>query len=945
LEGLPVGRPIKDLFANSYLYSATAPFVEEQYALFLHDPSSVSEDWRQFFQQLTPQEQEALGEAEPDHQAIRDEFARLAREGRRHAAVPPTAEHDACINAKQVAVLQLINAYRFGGHQYAELDPLGLREKEIVPELHPEFHKLGEDDMETAFNTGSLVGPERASLREILAFLKETYCGHMGVEYMHISDTQEKRWLQQRIEGKREPYSTAEKIEMLQRIVAATEFEKYLHTRYVGQKRFSLEGAECLIPMLHQLVQQAGALNVSEVVLGMAHRGRLNVLTNVLGKEPSLLFNEFEGTAMHETGSGDVKYHQGFSSNIETAGGMLHLALLFNPSHLEIVGPVVGGSVRARQHRRKDRAGSTVLPVLVHGDAAFSGQGVVMENFNMSQARGFHVGGTIHIIINNQIGFTTSHPLDSRSTAYCTEVARMIQAPIFHVNGDDPEAVLRVMHIAMEYRMVYRKDVVVDLVCYRRHGHSEADEPAATQPMMYKLIREHARVVQLYADKLIAEGLLQPEGVDAMADEYRSALDEGVSVAPNVVEKAYDKPYWVDWKPYLEASWDEQVNTKVSREQIEALVNQIYDLPPDLAVHPQVQRILGDRGKMARGEMPMDWGFAETLAYATLLQEEVPVRLSGQDSGRGTFFHRHAILHDQKTGNSYEPLNHVSQNQGSFVVIDSLLSEEAVLAFEYGYSTAAPYSLVIWEAQFGDFANGAQVVIDQFVTSGQSKWGRLSGLVMFLPHGFDGQGPEHSSARLERYLQLCAEDNIQVCMPSEPAQMFHLLRRQVLGKQRRPLIVMSPKSLLRHRLSTSHLESLSQGRFQPVIPEPDDMDPKQVSRVVVCSGKVFFDLLDARQKREIDHIALVRIEQFYPFPTEAFCRELDRYGMAEEIVWCQEEPQNQGAWQYIWPMLQISKKKEQVLKYAGRPASASPATGSYKQHIEQLQQLVDSALG
>ncbi|MCF6211076.1 MAG: 2-oxoglutarate dehydrogenase E1 component [Gammaproteobacteria bacterium] len=939
---------MKDLYENSYLYSANAPFVEARYAEYLRDPGSVGEDWRDFFRQM--QTQGLAPEAEPDHTMIREEFARLTRQPRAlqlaAAGATPSAS---CVDAKQVAVLQLINAYRFRGHQNADLDPLHLREEILVPELHPAFHKLDDDDMNQVFNTGSLVGPERAPLRDILRSLRRIYCGHLGVEYMHITDTQEKRWLQQRLEGpEADPLlEESKQREIMERIVAASEFEKYLHTRYVGQKRFSLEGAECLIPLLHQLVQQAGEQGISEVVLGMAHRGRLNVLTNILGKAPASLFEEFEGKSAGaaKNGSGDVKYHQGFSSDIRTPGGIVHFALLFNPSHLEIVDPVVGGSVRARQHRRKDTLGNSVLPVLIHGDAAFSGQGVVMENFNMSQARGFSIGGTVHIIINNQIGFTTSNPLDSRSTTYCTEVARMIQAPILHVNGDDPEAVARAICIALDFRMVYHKDVVVDLVCYRRHGHSEADEPAATQPMMYKKIRHHARVGQLYADLLVDQGVMTEDDIDALTRHYRERLDAGETVAPSIVTEAFDKPYWVDWRPYLDGRWDEDVDTRIVADKVEALITTLNHLPENLVLHKQVRRILDDRLKMARGELSMDWGFAETLAYASLLEEGYSVRLSGQDSGRGTFFHRHAILHDQQTGHSHVPLQNLYEGQPDFVAIDSLLSEEAVLGFEYGYSTAAPYGLNIWEAQFGDFANGAQVVIDQFITSGAAKWGRLSGLVMFLPHGFDGQGPEHSSARIERYLQLCAEDNVQVCMPSEPAQMFHLLRRQMKRRLRTPLIVMTPKSLLRHKLSTSHLVDLSEGDFRLVISDPDISDVTQVRRVVVCSGKVFYDLLDARRKRNIDDVAIIRIEQFYPFPTEAFCAELDRYIDAAEVVWCQEEPQNQGAWQYIRPMLRDSKRDEQNLLYAGRQASASPAVGSYRKHIEQLHELLDTALG
>ena len=947
---------MKEMLENSYLYSANAPFVEEQYAIFLRDPTAVSEDWQAFFRELQSRGEAPV--AEPDQQSIREEFARQAKQLHKVPTAPVPTEEKVCLDAKQLAVLQLINAYRFMGHQHAELDPLNLRDRDLVPELHPAFHKLGDEDMEQVFNTGSLVGPKTATLREILEILRRTYCGHLGVEYMHITDTQQKRWLQQRVEGQlgQPNFSGEQRKAILTQILSATEFERYLHNRYVGQKRFSLEGAESLIPMLQHLLQQAGEHKVAEVVLGMAHRGRLNVLTNVLGKDPAMLFEEFEGNSggagardSESLGSGDVKYHQGFSSDIQTAGGIVHLALLFNPSHLEIVGPVVGGSVRARQHRRKDKTGGMVLPVLIHGDAAFSGQGVVMENFNMSQARGFSIGGTVHIIINNQIGFTTSNPLDSRSTTYCTEVARMIQAPIFHVNGDDPEAVVHAMQMALDFRMVYRKDVVVDLVCYRRHGHSEADEPAATQPMMYKKIREHARVSQLYADQLIDDGEVSVEEIDGINQQYRDALDKGETVAPNIADKYYDKPFWVDWDPYLDNRWDEVVKTSKPLDYVQGTIEKLYNLPETLSLHPSVRRIIDDRKKMAAGELPMDWGFAETMAYASLLEDGYPIRLSGQDSGRGTFFHRHAILHDQNDGSSHIPLLHLydeslAEQQGDFVVIDSLLSEEAVLGFEYGYSTAAPYALVIWEAQFGDFANGAQVVIDQFITSGYVKWGRLSGLVMFLPHGFDGQGPEHSSARLERYLQLCAENNVQVLMPSEPAQMFHLLRRQMLRKMRTPLIVMTPKSLLRHKLSTSHLSDLSEGGFREVISDPDDINLETVSRVIVCSGKVFFDLLDARRKREIDDIAIIRVEQLYPFPTQKFCAELERYGKAKEVMWCQEEPQNQGAWQYIWPMLRDSKGKKQTLSYAGRPASASPAVGYYKKHIEQLQALVDAAL-
>ena len=937
---------MKQFEKNSYLFSQNAPFVEELYAEYLKRPTSVSSDWQKFFQHL--QSQDVLHGPDVDHQAIRDEFIRLGRESRdptqRYAlSLTPETEN------KQVQVLQLINAYRFRGHQQADFEPLALNPKAHVPELELAYHNLSEDDLDTVFSTGSLVGPRQATLREILTILKSTYCGHIGVEYMHITDTDEKRWIQLNMESARgtPSYSKDKQLNLLSRVIAATEFEKYLHTRYVGQKRFSLEGAECLIPMLDELIQRAGEHKVVEIVLGMAHRGRLNVLTNILGKAPSSLFQEFEGKVEHNGsgGSGDVKYHQGFSSDIQTEGGIVHLAMAFNPSHLEIIGPVVEGSVRARQQRRHDEDGALVLPVLIHGDAAFAGQGVVMENFQMSEARGFTTGGTVHIIVNNQIGFTTSNPLDARSTIYCTEVARMVQAPIFHVNGDDPEAVVYVIEKALEFRMRFEKDVVVDMVCYRRHGHSEADEPAATQPMMYQKIRAHARVSQLYTEELNERGLVKADVIDEFAHAYRETLAAANCVAPNIVTESYDKPYWVDWQPYINAQSDEVLNTTLGREEIRELTIQMCKVPKDFSLHTQVARVLKGRREMAEGTTPMDWGFAETLAYASLLQSGFPVRLSGQDSGRGTFFHRHAILHDQKEGIVYCPLEHLSDRQAHFSVIDSLLSEEAVLAFEYGYSTAAPYSLVIWEAQFGDFANGAQVVIDQFISSCESKWGRLSGLVMLLPHGFDGQGPEHSSARLERYLQLCAEDNIQVVVPSVPSQMFHLLRRQVMRKLRKPLIVMSPKSLLRHKLSTSTLEDICSQGFQHVIGEVEDIKPAKVKRIILCTGKVYFDLCDARRERGLDDVAIIRVEQLYPFPEQEVKAQLKRYKNAKQIMWCQEEPKNQGAWSYMIPLLQELTGTEQQLRVVARPASASPAVGYYQKHIEQLQTLVNAALG
>jgi 2-oxoglutarate dehydrogenase E1 component len=930
---------------NSYLFSQNAPFVEELYAQYLKKPTSVPDDWRQFFEQL-----HINGETfTPDvnHRKIQDEFTRRSREsrhpvGRYASALSPTALN------KQVQVLQFINAHRFRGHQIAELDPLQMQVRPHIPELELAYHNLSEEDLDTVFNTGSLAGPRQATLREIVDTVRETYCNHIGVEYMHITDTEEKRWIQQRLESMRgkPDFSDEKKFQILQRLVAAGEFEKYLHTRYVGQKRFSLEGAESLIPMLDELIQRAGEHDVTEIVLGMAHRGRLNVLTNILGKAPSSLFQEFEGIAdPNGSTSGDVKYHQGFSTDIETPGGIVHLALAFNPSHLEIISPVVEGSVRARQQRRGDKQGDLVMPILIHGDAAFAGQGVVMETFQMSEARGYTTGGTVHIIINNQIGFTTSNPLDARSTVYCTEVARMVQAPIFHVNGDDPEAVLFVTQLALDYRMKFHNDAVLDLVCYRRYGHSEADEPSATQPVMYAKIKKHARVSEIYLESMCNAGICPVDETRHLARQYQETLDAGEFVAPHIVTEPFEKPFWVDWSPHLTARLTEDVDTTVTRELVAQVMKKLCDIPDSISVHSQVERILESRLRMAVDEEPMDWGFAETVAYASLLLAGHPVRMSGQDCGRGTFFHRHAIVHDQIDGHYYTPLQNLSPDQEEFTIYDSLLSEEAVLGFEYGYSTAAPYGLTIWEAQFGDFANGAQVVIDQFISSSESKWGRLSGLVMLLPHGFDGQGPEHSSARLERYLQLCAEGNMQVCVPTTPAQMFHLLRRQVLRKARKPLIVMSPKSLLRHKLSVSVLEDICDRRFMPVIGDSAAIVAGKVNRILVCSGKVYFDLLDARQERGLDNIAIIRVEELYPFPEQLMAAHLARYPNAREVVWCQEEPLNQGTWQFVYPYLTRQVTARQTLSVVSRPASASPAVGYYQKHIEQLQTLVSDAMG
>jgi len=803
--------------------------------------------------------------------------------------------------------------------------------------------------MEQVFNTASMFGPDKMPLREIVRALRETYCGTIGAEFWFIADGAQRRWIQQRLESIRSQpnYSSDFKRFVLERLTAAETLEKYLHTRYVGQKRFSLEGGDTLIPLLDHLLQQAGEKGMQEAVIGMAHRGRLNVLVNTMGKMPKDLFSEFEGKHADHLPSGDVKYHMGFSSDINTPGGPMHLSLAFNPSHLEIVNPVVEGSVRARQHRRKDREGKQVLPVLIHGDAAVAGQGVVMETLNLSQTRGYRTGGTVHIVVNNQIGFTTSDVRDTRSTLYCTDVMKMVEAPVFHVNADDPEAVCLVTEIALDFRMHFQKDVVIDLVCFRRHGHNEQDEPMVTQPLMYKSVSGHPGTRRLYADKLVAQGILRAEEADEMVQAYRAALDQGYHTNKNILSN-FNPPYAVDWSRFKGGRWNDPCNTAVPLNELQALGEKLTTLPSGFKLHPRVEKVIADRRQMTLGKLPLDWGMAENLAYASLVKAGFGVRLSGQDSGRGTFFHRHAVLHDQARerwdAGNHIPLQHISENQPPFVVIDSVLSEEAVLGFEYGYATAEPNELVVWEAQFGDFLNGAQVVVDQFIASGEVKWGRLCGLVLMLPHGYEGQGPEHSSARLERFLQLCADYNMQVVVPSTPAQMFHVLRRQMLRPFRKPLVIMSPKSMLRHKESVSTLDDLSAGAFQPVIPESDDIDPAAVARVVFCSGKVYYDLRAARRERGLQDVAIVRIEQLYPFPHDDYKAQIEKYAGAQKIIWCQEEPGNQGAWHRIQHYLLRHMLPHQKLAYALRPSSASPAVGYLALHTEQQKAVIEAAL-
>ncbi|WP_027857219.1 2-oxoglutarate dehydrogenase E1 component [Marinobacterium jannaschii] len=933
------------MWKNAHLYGGNLSYVEQLYETYLMDPNAVPQEWRDEFDRL-PKVGENFSQDVP-HSTIQEHFLYLAKNQKRAnpvAVSSVSSEHE----KKQVRVLRMINAYRVRGHQNASLDPLNLQEREPVQDLDPRFHELSAADYDTTFQLGSLFfGPEEAPLKDILADLKKTYCTTVGAEYMHIVDTQEKRWIQSRLEPVRShpQLEAAERKHILERLTAAEGLEKYLGSRYAGAKRFGLEGGEAMIPLLDELIQRSGRDGAKELVIGMAHRGRLNTLVNIFGKNPAELFGEFEGKKMVET-SGDVKYHQGFSSNVMTSGGEVHIAMAFNPSHLEISAPVVEGSVRARQDRRSDPVGTTVVPVNIHGDQAFAGQGVVMETFQMSQTRAYKTGGTVHIVVNNQVGFTTSKQEDSRSTEYATDVAKMVSAPIFHVNGDDPEAVRFVTQVALDYRNEFKKDVVIDLVCYRRRGHNEADEPSGTQPLMYAQIKKQKTTRELYAQRLIEDGVLSADDAKQMEKDYRQALENGEHVANALVQQPNEELF-VDWKPYLGHSWSFDCETGVDLKLLQELGAKICEVPEGFAVQRQVQKIIEDRKRMAAGAMELNWGMAESLAYASILAQGHPVRLTGQDVGRGTFSHRHAVLHNQKDASTFMPLQNLSSDQPRLTLHDSYLSEEAVLAFEYGYATTMPNALVIWEAQFGDFANGAQVVIDQFITSGEQKWQRLCGLTMLLPHGFEGQGPEHSSARLERYLQLCAEHNIQVCVPTTPAQIFHLLRRQVVRPLRKPLVIMSPKSLLRHKQAISSLDELSTGGFKPVIAESEALDPKDVKRVVLCSGKVYYDLYNRRAELEKKDVAIVRIEQLYPFPEQAMAEAIAEYSNLETVVWCQEEPMNQGAWYCSQHHMRsvLHKHDPQLhLEGVGRPHAAAPAVGYISVHLEQQEKLVNEAI-
>ncbi|MCD0168439.1 2-oxoglutarate dehydrogenase E1 component [Deinococcus sp. 23YEL01] len=923
--------------SQTIMSGGNAAFIEGLYEAYLADPQSVDPEWRSYFDELRG------GAQETPHSAIQQAFYELGTQ-RRGGAVVPAPQG---VSGAQQAAGALITAYRVYGHISARTNPLTIRGLPVVPELTPEYYGLSAADLNEHVQDGPFSGP----LRDVIAQLHDTYCGPIGFEFNYLPAT-ERAWFQARVEAHRGrgAYSAEERRRFMYKLNAAEGLELYLKNKYPGVKRFGLEGGESFITLLDRVIQQAGAQGVKEVVIGMAHRGRLNTLVNIFGKPASVLFEEFDGKKKLSDDpdvAGDVKYHMGYSSDVRTPGGAMHLALAFNPSHLEIVAPVVHGSVRARQDRRGDESRRSVLPITVHGDAAVSGQGVVMETLNLSRLRGFATGGAVRIVINNQVGFTISDPRDTRSSRYCTDVAKIANAPVLHVNGDDPEAVAFAGDLALAYRQEFGKDVFVDLICFRRNGHNEGDEPRMTQPIMYREIDKHPGTRALYAARLEQAGVLQPGEGERMVEEYRDRLDRAEPVVTEMENLAQSK-LAVDWSGYTNTRWQDEVSTAVSAEKLGELGAKLAAVPEGFRVHRTIERtVIKPRQAMARGEQPLDWGMGEMLAYATLLDEGYGVRLVGQDSGRGTFVHRHAVLHDQDAqdpmNEEYMALAHLRDGQGKVEVIDSTLSEEAVMAFEYGYSTSEPNALIAWEAQFGDFANGAQTVIDQFLSAGESKWQRLSGLTLLLPHGYEGAGPEHSSARLERYLQLCAQKNMQVVVPSSAAQIFHLLRRQVLRPYRKPLIVMTPKSLLRNKAAMSPLSDLTDGRFHEVI---GDAEVTGARRVVISSGKLHWELVDARNADAEGYAgtALVRLEQLYPFPAEALAAELARHPGAH-VVWAQEEPQNQGAWLMIWEDLEKVLAPGQTLSSSTRPRSASTAAGYASVHAREQAKVIADALG
>ncbi|WP_250491343.1 2-oxoglutarate dehydrogenase E1 component [Caballeronia sp. INML2] len=902
---------------STFLFGANAPYVEEQYESYLADPASVTEEWRAYFNALreTPAIDGSDRNDEP-HLPVVSNFIELARRPR---SASSSMEGGLALARKQVAVQSLIAAFRTIGTRSASLDPLQWTTRRLLPELTTAYYGLTSSDLSTRFSTAdTYLFDGDATLQEIVTALEETYTGTLGAEFMHLADANERHWWELRFESTRakRSFSVERKRRFLERLTAAEGLEKHLHTRYVGQKRFSLEGGESLIVLLDELVRYGASKAVRSVVMGMAHRGRLNVLVNVAGKPLHALFDEFEGKNAEALPEGDVKYHKGYSSITQTDDGPVEVTLAFNPSHLEVVNPVVQGMARAKADALAPDDRATVLPVEIHGDAAMSGQGVVMETLSLSRTRGHGTGGTVHVVVNNQIGFTTSDPRDTRSSFYATDIVKMIEAPVLHVNGDDPEAVALAVHLALDYRTEFGRSVVIDLVCFRKHGHQEQDSPAITQPLMYRAIAAHPGARTVYAQKLVKQGLMTLEQVEALVDACRksfSGAPADTKSAPALSQVHLDAP---------------------SPERLGMLARRISSVPDGYALHPLVNKTIAARRDMASGKKPLDWGMAEHLAFASLLAQGIDVRLSGQDSARGTFNHRHAMLHNQsrttRSDGVFVPLEHVGEKQGRFTVTNSILSEAAVLAFEYGYSTVNRNALVIWEAQFGDFANGAQVVIDQFIAAARAKWGQQSGLTLFLPHGQEGQGPEHASARLERYLQLSAQDNMRVTQPTTPAQLFALLHTQAASADKRPLIVMTPKSLLRHPEAVSTMAELSGGAFYEILAEGERMESSE--SLIVATGKVYFDLLDYRRKHAIYATPIIRIEQLYPFPAQQLAAELAHYPNLKRVVWCQEEARNQGALSFVEPQLRELLPTRATLSYVGPSASASTAPGYYAIH-------------
>ncbi|MBL8672743.1 MAG: 2-oxoglutarate dehydrogenase E1 component [Alphaproteobacteria bacterium] len=968
---------------SSFLNGANAAFIGELYAQFLRDSGAVDPSWRAFFGDLRDDQRAVLDEMRGATWSPRDVKVIGSDAGNDDGTLPqigtgngrgngggqavayampypmpgtgafaPSVDQLRRATLDSIQALMLIRAYRIRGHLYADLDPLGLEQPSYHSELDYKTYGFAEADLDRSIFINHVLGLESATLRQILTILKETYCAKIGVEFMHIQDPAQKSWIQERIEGvhNRTDFTVNGKRAILERLTASETFEKFLDKKFTGTKRFGLDGGESVIPALEQIIKRGGQLGLREIVLGMAHRGRLNVLANVMGKPFTAIFSEFQGNPAKPDdvqGSGDVKYHLGTSSDRSFDGISVHLSLTANPSHLEVVDPVVLGKVRAKQRERQDEDRTQVMGLLLHGDAAFAGQGVVAECFDMSQLKGYRTGGTIHVIVNNQIGFTTS-PKVARSSPYCTDVAKRVGAPILHVNSDDPEAVVHCARIAIEFRQKFKSDVVLDIVCYRRHGHNESDEPAFTQPLMYKKIKAHPTTRHIYAEKLVATETITRSEADAVLREAEKRLEDAFEAAATYKPNKAD---WLEgrWAGLATASGDaRRGETAVELDTLKEIGTAISEPPPNFDLNPKIRRQLEIKRKSIETGEGIDWATAEALAFGSLLVESTPVRLSGQDCGRGTFSHRHAVLVDQTTEDRYVPLNHVRFGQAPFEVLDSPLSEVGILGFEYGYALAEPQMLVLWEGQFGDFANGAQVIIDQFIASGEAKWLRMCGLVMLLPHGYEGQGPEHSSARLERYLQLCAEDNMQVCNVTTPAQYFHVLRRQIRRNFRKPLILMTPKSLLRHKLCVSKLDEFGPGSsFHRVLWDDLKIDDKDVKRVVLCQGKVYFDLVEAREKRGAKNVTILRLEQMYPFPDSALKQELARFQKAE-VVWCQEEPKNMGAWTFVAPrleeVLESIGAKHVRPRYAGRPEAASPATGSYKHHNAEQAALCEAAL-